>query len=614
MSQLPNTSRMSLSRKTGLADSLAGLSLRSSLARGTVSSTPGGLAGVPGMGRRSSAYQGRPSTLSTAPLVITKDPRPIRDKAWQASAIRNLISFLVNAGFNQQVSPKTLQAPSMKDFTAIFKFLYAQLDPNYAFVKKFEEEVPVILKGLRYPFSDQISKSHLASVGSMHAWPTLLAMLTWMVELILCCDQMDNTEAFDDEASSPERQAEKVFFQYLTRAYKEFLAGDDNYDAMADELVSFFDRKDEQTVRDIEKLKLENEALTKELAGLRDSESPLTLAEREGDTLSSDIEKFKQYIAHLELKKQKLQDQVNVVEEELSAKESELDKQTIEKNELTSIVDNQELSPADVDRMTSEREQLVRTLEALAAKSEETNKTFWEKEMAVQKQMDALEKCVQKFNTLAYDVGFLSRGGAGSREEDQDTKGVNFELELNFSGKKAEDMVSVDLQAKIKPILIQIRSKYNASAHAFEDETIIAQEQLDRLSEACAEKCDELMQLESKILKLNEQFTKEKEVYGATNTEASKQMEVIEQEIQRMKLDASNALTLSQQRVQKASMELDELCHKFNEAKDRVEKSVFRVLEGLVVMKEKVVMQFSDLKAAVNADYEEFRTSSQSVI
>ncbi|KAJ3385281.1 hypothetical protein HDU80_000709 [Chytriomyces hyalinus] len=155
MSQLPNTSRMSLSRKTRLADSLAGLSLRSSLARDTVPSTPGGLAGVREMGRSVATVglyllfvvfnmpllsfrecaaappltKGVRSRSPRPPIVFTKDPCPIQDKAWQASAIRNLISFSANAGFNQQVSPKTLQAPSMeKDFTAIFKFLYAQLD------------------------------------------------------------------------------------------------------------------------------------------------------------------------------------------------------------------------------------------------------------------------------------------------------------------------------------------------------------------------------------------------------------------------------------------------------------------------------------------------------
>ncbi|KAI9353822.1 HEC/Ndc80p family-domain-containing protein [Obelidium mucronatum] len=602
MSQLPRLSMANnANQKTsvaGLADGLAGMQLNSQRFS-SLGGARGGLAGAPG-GRRSSTYLGRPSNMGiasamNAPLTIAKDPRPIREKQWQANAIRNLINFLVQAGYNQPVSPKTLQAPSGKDFTSIFKFLYAQLDPCYVFVKKFEEEVPVILRGLRYPFCDQISKSHLHSVGSMHAWPSLLAMLTWMVELISCCEQMDQQGDFDEDANS---QGEKVFFTYLTKAYAVFLAGDDNYDAMDDELIANFDRKNEKTVKDVEKLKLEHDVLSKEWTSLRESESPLTLAERESATLASDIEKFKQYIAHLELKKQKLEDQVKVVDEELISKESELDKQTIEKTELTQIVDAQPISPADVDRMTSEREQLVRSLEALAKKADETNKVFWEKEMAVQKKMDQLEKLVQSFNTLSYDLGFLS-------PESKDSEGINFELELYFNSSKADEVVSVDLQNTIKPLLLKIRSKYNANAHACEDEAIAVQENLDRLTEAHAEKCDELMALETKITKLNDQFNEEKEVYARANSAASKEAEVLEHDMQRMKLETANSLALSQQRVQKAVSEYDQLCHRFQEVKDQVEKAVLKVLEGLIGMKERVSAVCVELRDIVNADLEE---------
>jgi SMC interacting uncharacterized protein involved in chromosome segregation len=42
-----------------------------------------------------------------------------------------------------------------------------------------------LLPMARYPFAEQINKSNLHAVGSPHAWPSCLAMLIWMVELIL---------------------------------------------------------------------------------------------------------------------------------------------------------------------------------------------------------------------------------------------------------------------------------------------------------------------------------------------------------------------------------------------------------------------------------------------
>jgi kinetochore protein NDC80 len=152
--------------------------------------------------------------------------------------VRTLIAFLAQAGYPHSVSPRTLQAPSAKDFQTIFRFLYLQLDPNYVYAKKFEEEVPAILKGLRYPFADQINRSHLQSVGSLHSWPSLLATLTWMVELILCCDQL--SQGGEDEYDGVDGHAQKIFYNYLIKTYQVFLAGEDNFDALDEELSASF--------------------------------------------------------------------------------------------------------------------------------------------------------------------------------------------------------------------------------------------------------------------------------------------------------------------------------------------------------------------------------------
>lgn len=123
--------------------------------------------------------------MSGGSSVPLKDPRPIREKSFQLNAIKALIEYLSVNGFDQQISTKILSAPSSKDFQNIFKFLYGRIDPTYDFGKKFEDEVPIILKSIKYPYANDISKSHMYAVGSMHAWPALLAMLAWFVELLM---------------------------------------------------------------------------------------------------------------------------------------------------------------------------------------------------------------------------------------------------------------------------------------------------------------------------------------------------------------------------------------------------------------------------------------------
>ena len=46
---------------------------------------------------------------------------------------------------------------------------------------KMEEEVPRTLGYLGYPFT--VAKSCLKSVGSPHAWPILVGVLTWLIEV-----------------------------------------------------------------------------------------------------------------------------------------------------------------------------------------------------------------------------------------------------------------------------------------------------------------------------------------------------------------------------------------------------------------------------------------------
>jgi kinetochore protein NDC80 len=119
-----------------------------------------------GFVRRTSAYGGRPSLAGPglAPQQPMKDPRKIRDKQWQYGAIRNLIQFLFEWGYEKQISPKILNAPSGKDFQMIFKFLYERLDPGYNWgKKKFEDEVPSLIKSIRFVV-DALSPSHISMI------------------------------------------------------------------------------------------------------------------------------------------------------------------------------------------------------------------------------------------------------------------------------------------------------------------------------------------------------------------------------------------------------------------------------------------------------------------
>lgn len=147
---------------------------------GNLMSAPGGITATPGG-----------SHVFAAPTRQAKDPRNVRDRAFQKRAREEIFQFLEQRGYSQTpLSERTLSNPTTKDFQEIFKFIYhcfdgKQVSSLSSLQKKFEDEVPVLLRAAGYPYAADISKSHLQAIGAQHSWPGMLAMLHWFVQVII---------------------------------------------------------------------------------------------------------------------------------------------------------------------------------------------------------------------------------------------------------------------------------------------------------------------------------------------------------------------------------------------------------------------------------------------
>lgn len=119
--------------------------------------------------------------------ALPRETRPIKDRAYQAMMQRDVLDYLSQARCAiPNLSLKTLQTPTNREFHLIFQFLVNQYDEHYLFGKerKPEEEIILLLRDMRYPLADTISKTSLAAPGSSSSWPNLLAMLHWMVNVL----------------------------------------------------------------------------------------------------------------------------------------------------------------------------------------------------------------------------------------------------------------------------------------------------------------------------------------------------------------------------------------------------------------------------------------------
>lgn len=140
-----------------------------------------------GVGRASMA----PTAAMTSMSQPVKDNRPIRDKQFQLMEQKQILKVLTDGQFPGNITMKTLQSPTSKDFQMIFRWLFEILDPCYVLCKgnkKFDDEIIPTLKYHRYPSADLINIKWMQAVGSMHAWPSMLAVLHWMTLLCLVCN------------------------------------------------------------------------------------------------------------------------------------------------------------------------------------------------------------------------------------------------------------------------------------------------------------------------------------------------------------------------------------------------------------------------------------------
>ncbi|RKO97707.1 hypothetical protein CXG81DRAFT_15246 [Caulochytrium protostelioides] len=533
---------------------------------------------------------------------ITKDPRPIREKSWQISTIRGLISFLVQAGYPNSISVKTMQAPSAKDFQSIFKFLYGMLDSQYVYQKKFEEEVPLILKSLRYPFADGISKSQLFSVGSPHAWPTLLAVLAWLQELIQCCEQAEGTyhgtnDDFQTGMVGAEVPNERIFYNYLLTAYGVFLSGEDDNEEMDQHLIKTFDRRNAHIVKDLERMRAHYAALRAEWEPLSMNEDPLSVLQRDHHGLVQDREKFRQYLSHLDTKVASLTEQLQQVREDANTKASELTQLQEQQRQLQHVVDTQEVSPADVDRMTSEKTSLAKGLDTLALRSEEATRVAWEHEIALQKKIDTLDKLVQEYNGLGRRLNlFASR--------------PDLQLSLLVHNEPPKLLLSVDLQNLAKPAIHTMLESFNAKAHALEDERIAISEELDQLQEAFSEQSDANASLSQQLRQQSDEHTSEKETIGRNNATKTHQIQHYEQSMTALRGEDSDTLLAVQQRHTQLNTELQQMSRTYVAEKERLSNKLVTSMQDALSFHAHIMEALHGLKQKVKLDYVEATSSS----
>jgi kinetochore protein NDC80 len=207
---------------------------------------------------------------------------------------------------------------------------------------------------------------------------------------------------------------------------------------------------------------------------------------------------------HMDTKCQKLFASVASYKEDLALCESTLEQLYAEKQALHNTVEAQELSPADVDRMNAERDQLVTSLASCRSNLDLVNQRVWQSEISLQKQMDSLEKRVQEFNAALYKLGHLGTSTPFT--------GISRELEVDLNASSVENMTSIDLTRSCKPSINAYIAQNKKHIHKMGDSMYALQEYLDKLSWNLAEKQEKVATIRTSVEQSNARYQSDKQV------------------------------------------------------------------------------------------------------
>lgn len=571
---------------------------------------------------------------------VPRDPRPLRDRSFQARIGQELLEYLTHNNFELEMKhslgQNTLRSPTQKDFNYIFQWLYHRIDPGYKFQKGMDAEVPPILKQLRYPYEKGITKSQIAAVGGQN-WATFLGMLHWLMQLAQMMDRFILGE-YDEACAEAgvDVSGDRIIFRFLTGAYHDWLQGGEDEDddtaekrlvphieAMAHEFAS----GNEKYVQEMQALESENRALREQIEEMEKNAPDMAKLDQHFRILEDDKRKFEDYNHNIEGKIEKYENRIKFLDEEFRKTESDLHAAEEERSSLQASVDKQGITIHDIDRMNTERERLQKSLEDTMGRLEEAHARVMDKEAEASRKLEDLEQIVKDYNTLGYQASLIPRSAINA-------KGQDYELSLNvnetnfsasqvggapnrissegdrllaepFTGYHPAHLLTLDLRGHIRSNLQSLRKEINERRKRGIDDDLERRNLLENIKEAMDEKRSEVEALEHKRRAAEEEFERTKEITTTQKLASDAQIEKMEKELAKMRATLSESVQLMEQREMNTNIEYEQLTIRANALREELHTNVESMLNDVIRFKVHIQKGLEDYESFVVDEMEQ---------
>ncbi|ETW02659.1 hypothetical protein H310_06118 [Aphanomyces invadans] len=535
-----------------------------------------------GSSRRSSTFGGRGSRAT--------DPRPIGDRNFNATCIRLLIEFLTDRHYDHPINHQLLYKPMKKDFVNIMQFLFRELDPNFEVSAKIEEDFANCFRTLKYPFP--ISKMALAAVGSPHAWPPLLAAISWLVEL-LSYDAIVQEEGLNNPDHG-HRQSEDMF-EYMAVAYKLYLSGnDDEYDEITRRMEDAMERKNIQIQQEVDEVEQENEALRRQIQELQSGQSLVSLNARKRDC-QGDVEKLQTIVNTHEASKAKAHEAIRVFEQRLAKRQMVFQMQHATMAELQRRIDTQELSSDDLERITAERARLQEQLNNTEKRYKNIQSSHWQRETEISQHMDRIEDLVNVYMTFCRRLKL---------DERKDANGVEYAIQIDAhsGGAKAAAALTQHLKKTIVPSLQAFQRQRTDRLIRILDKGGEAKVRISQATSNMNQAVEAARQIDLQERKLDESIRLERGAMNAAIDQKSGEIVELELELERLKAqDAASGMGKADKLLRDTKIEHDEMTNQYKQEIESRLRFIQHAIALCVAFKEHMAKQMADTEEYVKS-------------
>ncbi|NWZ39484.1 NDC80 protein, partial [Brachypodius atriceps] len=555
--------------------------------------------------RASGAGVSRSSQYGVFGTEKIKDPRPLHDKAFIQQCIKKLCEFLVENAYAHNVSMKSLQSPSVKDFLKIFTFIYRFLCPSYELPdSKFEEEIPKVFKDLGYPFA--LSKSSMYTVGAPHTWPQIVAALVWLIDCVKLYNAIrENAPTFDDGQSWGGETDDgivhnKLFMDYCVKCYDLFMKGRDTFEELDAEVQSKLKDLFNIDPFQMESLAADNKRLQEEIARLekeKESEPDRRVTLRNvKSSLQADVQKYQAYLANLESHIAILDQKLESVSDEVETAEMEVEAMKQENARLRHILDNQKYSAADIERINHERNELQQTINKLTKELEAEEHQLWNEELKYARNKEAIEMQLAEYHKLARKLKLIPVSAENS-------KGHDFEIQFN---PEAGSNCLVKYRAQIKAPLMEIINETEEEISKATEQKMTLEDTLEQVNVMLEDKKRSVKMLTEEAEKLDDLYQEKLKEIEEEEQKCANELESLKKHKQLLESGVYEGLSEATNELHDLQRQYQVVLQTTTEEKRKIGANLSRLIETVATHIASIVKYLDEQNTKIYRDYEEF--------